>query len=143
MTCMTPRAFALETIALLKPDSCHAIAAASEPGTPCSAATLWMSPAVTVPGAACGVDSAVGAARPPAGPTAAPAPARRRRQLDRRALDERLVEREAVDARDLLGGDAGPGGQAAEGVAGLDDVGAGRRRGGAVARRPVAAPERS
>src|SRR3954451_4529130 len=39
MICMTPRAFALETIALLKPDSCHAIAFARLAGTPCSAAT--------------------------------------------------------------------------------------------------------
>ena len=32
ITCMTPRALALETIALLKPLSCQPIAAASEPG---------------------------------------------------------------------------------------------------------------
>src|SRR3954465_5627922 len=43
MICMTPRAFALETIELLKPDSCHAIAFARPAGTPCSAATcaIW------------------------------------------------------------------------------------------------------
>ena len=39
MTCMTPRAFAEETIALLKPLSCQAMAAASEGETPCVAAT--------------------------------------------------------------------------------------------------------
>src|SRR3954447_6730426 len=38
MICMTPRAFALETIALLKPDSCQAIAFARPAGTPCCAA---------------------------------------------------------------------------------------------------------
>ena len=41
MTCITPRALALETMALLKPLSCQPIAAASEPGTPCSAA-IWL-----------------------------------------------------------------------------------------------------
>src|SRR3954468_998890 len=40
MICMTPRAFALETIALLKPDSCQPIALAMLAGTPCSAA-IW------------------------------------------------------------------------------------------------------
>src|SRR4051794_23934504 len=40
MICMTPRAFALETIELLKPDSCQAIAEARPAGTPCSAA-IW------------------------------------------------------------------------------------------------------
>src|SRR4051795_10614324 len=39
MTCMTPRALAAETIALLKPLSCQAIALASEAGTPLAAAT--------------------------------------------------------------------------------------------------------
>src|SRR3954464_9272393 len=36
--CMTPRAFAPESIPLLKPLSCHAIAVASELGAPCWAA---------------------------------------------------------------------------------------------------------
>ena len=40
MTCMTPRAFALETISLLKPLSCQPIAAASEAGTPLAADAL-------------------------------------------------------------------------------------------------------
>ena len=35
---MIPRASALDTRSLLKPLSCHAIASASELGTPCSAA---------------------------------------------------------------------------------------------------------
>ena len=43
MTCITPRALALETIALLNPDSCHAIAEASEAGTPLRLATAAMS----------------------------------------------------------------------------------------------------
>ena len=36
---MTPRAFAGDTSALLKPLSCHAIAAASDAGAPCCAAS--------------------------------------------------------------------------------------------------------
>src|SRR5215218_3802740 len=44
---MTPRALADDTSALLKPLSCHAIAAASEGETPCAEATDWMSPAPT------------------------------------------------------------------------------------------------
>ena len=40
---MTPRALALETIALLKPDSCQAIAEASDAGTPLRLATAAMS----------------------------------------------------------------------------------------------------
>src|SRR5918992_1343393 len=58
MTCITPRALAEETIALLNPLSCQAIAAASEGETPWAAATLWTSDAPTTPGvgagAACG-----------------------------------------------------------------------------------------
>ena len=42
ITCMTPRALAEETMALLKPDSCHAIAVASEEGTPWLAAICWI-----------------------------------------------------------------------------------------------------
>src|SRR5215207_7136447 len=42
---MTPRALADDTAALLKPLSCHAIAAASEGETPCTEATDWMSDA--------------------------------------------------------------------------------------------------
>src|SRR5436190_13800182 len=65
MTCITPRAFALETIALLNPDSCHAIADASEAGTPLRAATAAMSAEVTRPvdayGAACGTRVVAGA----------------------------------------------------------------------------------
>ena len=55
---MTPRALAEETIALLKPLSCHAIAAASEGETPYWEATDWMSAAPTV--AAVGAGSACG-----------------------------------------------------------------------------------
>src|SRR4051812_11331312 len=42
---MTPRALAEETIALLKPLSCQAIAAAREGETPCRLATDWTWPA--------------------------------------------------------------------------------------------------
>src|SRR4051794_41951491 len=51
---MTPRALAEETIPLLKPLSCHAIAEASEGETPYCAATDWMSPAPTRVGVGCG-----------------------------------------------------------------------------------------
>src|SRR3954447_914152 len=47
MTCMTPRALAAETIALLKPLSCQAIALASEGETPLAAATDWTAVAPT------------------------------------------------------------------------------------------------
>src|SRR3954451_6396202 len=47
MTCITPRALALETIRLLKPLSCQAIAVASEAGTPLAAATDRTSEAPT------------------------------------------------------------------------------------------------
>ena len=47
ITCITPRALAGETIELLKPLSCHAIAAASEGETPCAEATFWTSVAET------------------------------------------------------------------------------------------------
>src|SRR3712207_5756689 len=79
MTCMTPRAFADETMALLKPLSCHAIAAASDGETPCCAAIDCTSAALTRPGAgagpACGttvsdgagVDSAAGGVGDPVG----------------------------------------------------------------------------
>ncbi len=64
MTCMIPRALALDTIALLKPLSCQAIAAASDAGAPCSDA-IWRirsaprRPAVGV-GDACGTMRAAG-----------------------------------------------------------------------------------
>src|SRR5215213_11576030 len=58
MTCITPRALAEDTIELLKPLSCQAIAAASEGDTPCSAATDWTSEAPTT--AAVGAGSACG-----------------------------------------------------------------------------------
>src|SRR6478609_6814575 len=45
MTCMTPRALAAETIALLKPLSCQAMAAAREGETPFCEATDCTSPA--------------------------------------------------------------------------------------------------
>src|SRR4051812_29064717 len=58
MTCITPRALAEDTMPLLKPDSCHAIALASEAGTPLRDATVAMSPEDTrdgvAVGAACG-----------------------------------------------------------------------------------------
>src|SRR5690242_7859204 len=56
---MTPRAFALETIALLKPDSCQAIAEASELGTPLRPATVAMSAALTRPGVGAGVAASI------------------------------------------------------------------------------------
>src|SRR5947209_6107121 len=55
MICITPRAFALETAALLKPLSCQAIALASEAGTPSRTATWPICDAVTRPGVAFGV----------------------------------------------------------------------------------------
>src|SRR3954454_17334759 len=45
MTCITPRALAPDTIALLKPLSCQATAAASEGETPYCAAIDWTSAA--------------------------------------------------------------------------------------------------
>src|SRR3954464_2336358 len=47
MTCITPRALAEDTIELLNPLSCQAMAAAREGETPCSAATDWTSEAPT------------------------------------------------------------------------------------------------
>src|SRR5882757_7499240 len=64
MTCITPRALAAETIELLKPLSCHAIAEASDAGTPLRVATMAMSEEVTRPevgwGAAAGAVVAAG-----------------------------------------------------------------------------------
>ena len=54
MTCITPRALAVETAALSKPLSCQAIAAASEAGAPCSAASCLTRSAVRMPGVATG-----------------------------------------------------------------------------------------
>src|SRR5437763_14814789 len=53
-TCMTPRALAAETIPLLKPLSCQAIAEAREAGTPLRLATMAMSDALTRPGVGAG-----------------------------------------------------------------------------------------
>src|SRR5215213_8814090 len=75
MTCITPRALADETMLLLNPLSCQAMAAASEGETPCAAATDWTSPALTVvgvgsgsaagtTGAGAGSDEAAGAGAP-------------------------------------------------------------------------------
>src|SRR5436190_21653340 len=65
MICMTPRALALETIALLKPDSCQAIALAMLAGTPCSAAICAICAELTRSfvglGAACGTTVVDGA----------------------------------------------------------------------------------
>src|SRR3954453_11633531 len=54
ITCITPRAFADETMPLLKPLSCHATADASEPDTPCCAAIELISLELVWPGAAYG-----------------------------------------------------------------------------------------
>src|SRR4051794_41972756 len=54
MTCITPRALAEDTMPLLNPLSCHAIAAASEGETPLAAATDWMSEAPTRAGVGSG-----------------------------------------------------------------------------------------
>src|SRR3954462_13607069 len=54
MICITPRALALDTIELLKPDSCHAIALAMLAGTPCSAATWAISAELTRSGVGLG-----------------------------------------------------------------------------------------
>src|SRR3954449_5890274 len=65
MTCMTPRALAEETMPLLKPLSCQAIAVASEGETPWAAATDCTSEAPTRvlvgSGAAAGMTLAAGA----------------------------------------------------------------------------------
>src|ERR1700742_1300672 len=65
MTCITPRALAADTMALLKPLSCQAIAAASEGETPFSDATDWTVEAPTRvgvgSGAAWGTTVAAGA----------------------------------------------------------------------------------
>ena len=62
ITCMTPRALAPETMPLLNPLSCQAMADASEPGTPCSEAIEAMVPESTRvgvgSGATCGTISA-------------------------------------------------------------------------------------
>src|SRR5687767_6604839 len=64
MTCITPRALAEDTIPLLKPLSCQAIAAASEGETPCSDATDWTSAAPSTvevgAGLACGTTVCAG-----------------------------------------------------------------------------------
>src|SRR3954470_14553040 len=52
--CMTPRAFAPESIPLLKPLSCHAMAVASDPGAPCGPAIEPICEADKRPGAAAG-----------------------------------------------------------------------------------------
>src|SRR4051794_9792230 len=54
MTCMTPRAFAPETIALLNPLSCQAIAAASDGETPYCAAIDCTSEALSRAGVGAG-----------------------------------------------------------------------------------------
>src|SRR3954451_19869871 len=63
-TCITPRALALETMALLKPLSCQAIAEARPAGTPLRLATAAMSADETRPGVGAGEAgaTAVGAA---------------------------------------------------------------------------------
>src|SRR3954447_26312693 len=65
MTCMTPRALAGETMALLNPLSCQAMAAAREGETPWAEATDWMSVADrrsgVGSGAACGTTTVDGA----------------------------------------------------------------------------------
>src|SRR3954464_16043033 len=53
-TCITPRALALETMELLKPLSCQAIADARPAGTPLRLATAAMSAALTRPGVGAG-----------------------------------------------------------------------------------------
>src|SRR4051794_41958892 len=59
---MIPRALALESTPLLKPLSCHAMAAASEPGAPWRAAIEPICVALRRAGVAAG--GAAGAARP-------------------------------------------------------------------------------
>src|SRR3954468_24287295 len=74
--CITPRALAPDSIALLLPLSCQAIAAASDPGAPCWAAIEPTWPDVRRPG-----DAAGGAAR--AGGEAPGRRGGRRRRRDR------------------------------------------------------------
>src|SRR4051812_27090835 len=54
MTCMTPRADADETMPLLKPLSCQAMAEASDAGTPSWAAMAATCDDVTLAGVGCG-----------------------------------------------------------------------------------------
>src|SRR3954453_21676805 len=65
ITCITPRALAEDTMPLLNPDSCQAIALASEDGTPLRDATAAMAPEDTrdgvAVGAACGTRVTAGA----------------------------------------------------------------------------------
>src|SRR3954453_12081368 len=58
MICITPRALALDTIALLSPDSCHAIALARPAGTPWAAAISAICDEVTRSGVGLGAASA-------------------------------------------------------------------------------------
>ena len=74
MICITPRALAAETIALLNPLSCQAIAVASDPGTPWLAAIEAISPALSRPGT--GFGEACGASAAETGPLLAGALAR-------------------------------------------------------------------
>ena len=124
MTCITPRALVLDTIALLNPLSCHPMAAASEPGTPCSPAMRWMSAALTRPAAGAGAAGATAGAAPRGGH------GRARREPQRRAGDEVRVRAQAVQRGHLRDRDAIAQGELAQRVARLDDVAArGRCRG--------------
>ena len=128
MTCMTPRALAGEIIALLKPLSCHAMAAASDDGAPDCAARVPTCPALSRPGeaigAACGtiVRAGAGAVALIVAPGG---------ELDDGAGDELGGGVQAVHVRHLSRGHARRGGQAAERVAGAHLVGA-HRLGGAL-----------
>ena len=74
---MTPRALAGDTTALLKPLSCHAIAAASEAGAPCSAASALICPAPSRVGVGTGLAGGTHAGRRRRRVGARPARARR------------------------------------------------------------------
>ena len=121
MTCMTPRAFADDTSALLKPLSCHAIAAASAPGAPCSLASWRTRSALRMPGVGTGAASgttrtagtgceARSGAGAPLGHLEHGADLQQRRRVD------------AVDERHLGDADPGLGGERAERVARAHDV---------------------
>src|SRR3954447_23948915 len=113
-------------MALLKPLSCQAIAAASEPGTPFSSAMAWISEEVRRPGVGSG--SAAGTTfsaggRPGGARGGGGGGGRRRRRggagrkLHDRSGEQQAVEVEPVHCCDVGGADPADRGEAGERVA--------------------------
>ena len=125
MTCMMPRALADDTIALLNPLSCQAIAAASEAGAPCCAASALTCSALRRPGV--GTGFAAGTTRV-AGAGAAAFAGRRstHRQLDDGSGQQMGGRAQAVHVGHLRRRDARLRGEPAQRVTGAHDVGAER-----------------